>query len=97
MKAGNRFQSAVFKFCQLMFQKEVFPETFNNTTLHMIFKGGKGRREKLTDNRFIHSKNWFPRLAEALCVEEGMKWPLIDQSSMYQIGGQPGQKNLYLF
>ena len=92
VKAGNRFQSAVFRFCQLMFEKEVFPETFNNTTLHMIFKGGKGRREKLTDNRFIHSKNWFPRLAEALCVEEGMKWPLIDQSSMYQIGGQPGHR-----
>ena len=76
-----------------MFQDEVFPEQFNNTTLHMIFKGGKGRREKLTNNRFIHSKSWLPRTAEALCVEEGMKWPLIEKSSIYQIGGQPGHRS----
>ena len=92
IKAGSLFQSVVFKFCQVMFQDEVFPEQFNNTTLHMIFKGGKGRREKLTNNRFIHSKSWLPRTAEALCVEEGMKWPLIEKSSIYQIGGQPGHR-----
>ena len=68
-----------------MFQEEVFPDNFNNTTLHMIFKSGKGRREKLTNNRFIHSKSWLPRTAEALCVEEGMKWPLIDKSSFINV------------
>ena len=55
----------------------------------MIFKGGKGRKEILSDNRFIHSKTWMPRLAEALVVEEGMKGPLVEKSTMYQIGGQP--------
>ena len=55
----------------------------------MIFKGGKGRREILSDNRFIHSKGWFPRLVEGLVVEGGMKEKLIEKSSMFQIGGQP--------
>ena len=75
-----------------MFEKETFPSSFKDTTLHMIFKGGKGRREKLPHNRFIHSKSWFPRTAEALLVEQGLKGPLIDGSSMYQIGGQPGHR-----
>ena len=55
----------------------------------MIFKGGNGKREQLSENRFIHSKNWLPRTVEACVVEEGLKGPLIDQSSIYQIGGQP--------
>jgi hypothetical protein len=54
----------------------------------MIFKGGKGKKEILSDNRFIHSKTWMPRLAEALVVEEGMKKPLVENSTIYQIGGQ---------
>ena len=75
-----------------MFEEEKFPSSFQNTTLHMIHKGGKARREKLPSNRFIHSKSWFPRTAEALIVEEGMKQPLIDGSTIYQIGGQPGHR-----
>ena len=54
----------------------------------MIFKGGKGKKEVLSDNRFIHSKSWMPRLAEALLVEGGMKQPLVEKSTIYQIGGQ---------
>ena len=89
MKASEAFQSGTFKFCQEMILKEQFPESFNTTTLHMIFKGGKGRKEILSDNRFIHSKTWMPRLAEALVVEEGLKKPLVEKSSIFQIGGQP--------
>ena len=76
----------------MIIEKEVFPECFKETTLHMIFKGGKGKRENLSENRFIHSKFWFPRLVEGLIVGEGLKKPLIDGSSMYQIGGQPGHR-----
>lgn len=55
----------------------------------MIFKGGKGRREILSDNRFIHSKERFARAAEGMVIEDGLKAPLLDGSSIYQIGGQP--------
>ena len=85
----SRFQTAVFNFSKIMCEEEKFPENFKNTTLHMIFKGGNGKREQLSENRFIHSKNWFPCTVEACVVEEGLKGPLIDQSSIYQIGGQP--------
>ena len=92
VKASNKFQTSLFKLCQVMLEKEQFPSAFKHTTLHMIFKGGKGRKEILTDNRFIHSKSWFPRLAEALVVQGGMKGPLVEGSTIYQIGGQPGHR-----
>ena len=52
-KAGPQFQYEIFKFCLRMFEEEDFPEEFQNTTLHMVFKGGKGRKEILSDSRFI--------------------------------------------
>ena len=94
VKAGEGFHNAVFRFCQKMFDEEKFPVEFFNTTLHMIFKPGKGtRREILSDNRFIHSKFYFVRAAEGLIVEDGLKEALIEGSSIYQIGGQPGHRS----
>jgi hypothetical protein len=92
VKASEGFQNAVFRFSRMMIEEEKFPDCFKETTLHMIFKGGKGRRENLSENRFIHSKFWFPRLVEGLIVGEGLKQPLVQNSSMYQIGGQPGHR-----
>ena len=45
VKAGKCFQSAVFQFCQLMFEKDVFPLSFKNKTLHRILKV-TGQRSK---------------------------------------------------
>ena len=92
VRSSKEFQDVVFKFSKLIIQKEEFPDSFKETTLHMIFKGGTGKREKLSDNRFVHSKFWFPRLVEGLIVGEGLKKPLLNGSSMYQIGGQPGHR-----
>ena len=49
---------------------------FQYTTLHMIFKGGKGRKEILSDSRFIPCKDFWARTAEGLIVEDGLKGPL---------------------
>ena len=92
VKSSKSFQDVVFKFSSEMFEKEQFPDSFRETTLHMIFKGGQGRRHILSDNRFIHSKFWFPRAAEGLVVVEGLKAPLIEGSSRYQVGLQPGHR-----
>ena len=46
------------EFCQIMIQKEEIPSEFRKPTLHMIYKG-KGKRQDLSKNRFIHSKSWF--------------------------------------
>ena len=58
----------------------------------MIWKG-RGRTDNLSDNRFVHCKEWFPRVAEALVVEEGLKTALVEESSIYQIGGQPSHRS----
>ena len=92
VRSGKSFQNAVFLFCQEMVRKGQFPGNFQNTTLHMIFKGGGGKRHVLSDNRFVHTKLWFPRTVEACIVEEGLKGPLVEGSSIYQIGGQPGHR-----
>ena len=45
-KASQGLQAAVCNLCVRMFEDEKFPEEFQFTTLHMIFKGGnKGRKE----------------------------------------------------
>ena len=93
-KSNPRFQAAVFKFCQRMFKEEVFPTDFQNTTLHMVYKNGSGgRREVLSDHRFIHCKDFWARTAEGLVIEDGLKRPLLEGSSIYQIGGQPGHRS----
>ena len=91
-KSGQKFQDAVYNLCQKMFRFETFPETFTETTLHMIWKA-KGRQTNLDSNRFIHCKPWLPRAAESLIVEGGLKEPLLQGSSIYQIGGQPGHRS----
>ena len=68
----------LFKLSRIMLDDEEFPMVFDNTTLHQIYKG-KG-------NRYIHSKEWFPRLVKGMVVEE-MKPVILKGSSPYQIGG----------
>ena len=91
-KSGSKFQEAVFKLCSKMFKQEQFPESFSETTLHMILKAN-GKQTNLDSNRFIHCKSWLPRVAESLVVEGGLKGPLIEGSSIYQIGGQPSHRS----
>ena len=91
-KAGKSFQNSVFQFCCRMFKEETFPRKFQNTVLHMIFKG-VGRKSILSQNRFIHCKDFWARCAEGLVVEDGLKTPLIEGSSIYQVGGQPGHRS----
>ena len=53
-KAGIEFQQAVFKFCQKMFSKEEFPKEIQDTTLHMIFMGGVGKKRESLDIYIIY-------------------------------------------
>ena len=92
IRAGESFQTVVFLFCKRLIKEEKFPSSFRETVLHQIFKGGKGRREILADNRFVHCKTWLPRITEGLVVEDGLKQALVSESSVYQIGGQPGHR-----
>ena len=72
-----------------MIEEEEFPVMFRKTLLMMIWKQ-KGPQEILSNNRFIHLKeHYLPRTVEALVVGK-MKENILDNSTIYQIGGQPG-------
>ena len=68
VKTGEKFKEGVFRLCRRMIEEEEFPCNFDNTTLHQIFKG-KGKRDVLSINRFIHSKEWLPRTVEGMVVD----------------------------
>ena len=89
VKAGNKYQDAIYLFCKRIIEEQSFPIMFRRTLLHMIWKQ-KGPAEVLKNNRFIHVKeHYLPRTVEALVVEK-MKEEILDSSTMYQVGGQPG-------
>ena len=85
VNAGSLFQKEVFRLCVRMINEEKFPPSFDRTTLHQIFKG-KGLREELSNNRFIHSKEWLPRTCDFLVVEK-IKPFIVKGTSKFQIGG----------
>ena len=47
-KAGKKFQTFIFRFCEKMFHDESFPAEFLDTMLHMILKGSASRKEVLS-------------------------------------------------
>ena len=88
LKAGESYKEAMFMFCRRMIKEEQFPEEFRKTMLQMIWKG-KGSADILKNSRFIHIKTVLPRTTEALVVGR-MKDKILEASSIYQVGGQPG-------
>ena len=51
----------------------------------------KGSREIQDNHRYIHLKEWKPRLTETL-VTSMMKQDIIDDGTKFQIGGIPGHR-----
>ena len=73
-----------------MIADECFPARFSKTTLYNLWKR-KGSREDLNNHRYIHLKNWLPRLAETL-TGDMMKEDIFRGGTKYQIGGVPGHR-----
>ena len=73
-----------------MIDEESFPSDFSLTVLYQLWKR-KGSREDLNNHRYIHMKNWLPRLTEALTVSL-MKEDIIKSGNKFQIGGIPGHR-----
>ena len=89
LKAGSKYQDAIFKLCKRVIENEEFPVGFRKTILYMIWKQ-KGPADVLKNSRFIHMKeNFLPRTCEALVVGK-MKNCILNSSSKFQVGGQPG-------
>ena len=87
-KAGLEFQDSMHMLCKRMFEEECFPARFANTILYNLWKR-KGSREDLNNHRYIHLKDWLPRLAESLTADI-MKDDIYAGGTRYQIGGVPG-------
>ena len=92
--AGDKFQSAIFKLVKRILDYEEIPQMFFKTTLVQLYKG-KGSRLELGHSRFLHMKHWLARICEALVVQGDMSEKIFNSSTMYQIGGQPGQRTQF--
>ena len=73
-----------------MLEKETFPQRFFETRLCQLWKK-KGSVSDLNNHRYIHMKDWLPKLCEALTVDQ-MKTEIISGGTIYQIGGIPGHR-----
>ena len=80
----------MYKLCKRLITQEQFPTSFSNTLLKQLWKR-KGRRDILDNHRFIHLKDWKPRLTETL-ITEMMKEDIIKAGTKFQIGGVPGHR-----
>ena len=89
-KAGLGFIEAVFDLFSRIWKEETTPSEWEYTTLIQIYKG-KGLKEMLENNRFIHTKEWMPKLFEYITVSK-MKPQILSKISKYQIGGKPGHR-----
>ena len=70
-----------------MIKDEKFPKSFDKTLLIQIHKSGSS--QDLANSRFIHMKEALAKITESLVVK-GMKEDILEASSKFQIGGQPG-------
>ena len=96
LKSGDKFKESIYKLCKRMLETEEFPRSFRKTVLHQLWKG-KGSLDILKNSRFIHIKRYLPRTCDAM-VMEMMKEKIVESSSIFQVGGQPGhgpEEHLY--
>ena len=91
-KPAKEFKQLILKLCRIFIENEEFPDSFNTTTLVKLPKSGS--QLLLENSRFIHLKEWLPRICEALAVRE-MKDVIFEAGTIYQIGGCPGQRTQF--
>ena len=92
VNTGLKYKLAILELCRRLIKNEVFPSSFDLTTLIQLPK--KGSQLFLENSRFLHLKEWLPRLCEALTVRD-MKDEIFAAGTKYQIGGCPGQRTQF--
>jgi hypothetical protein len=90
VKSSDEYKDTIFKLTKRMIAEETFPSRFFDTTLCQLWKR-KGSVYDLNNHRYIHLKDWMPKLCEAIAVDQ-MKEEIISGGTMYQIGGIPGHR-----
>ena len=67
-EAGEGFKRDVFNFLKIIWDSETIPKAWDLTTLVQIFK--RGDRSSLSSYRFIHLKNWMPRILDGIVLRK---------------------------
>ena len=80
LNTGIKYRLAKMKMSNRFIKTEMFPSSFDITTLIQLPK--KGSKVDLENSRFIHVKLWMPRLCEAA-------------GTRFQIGGCSGQRTQF--
>ena len=55
LEGGQSFHGCLFRLFKIIWEKERKPSNWENTVAHQLFKG-KGKMSKLSNYRFIHTK-----------------------------------------
>ena len=87
LKAGASFHQCLFKLFKMTWDMEAKPTQWENTIAHQLYKG-KGEKCKLSNHRFIHTKEETPKAFEHIVVSKA-KQKIISGCSKYQIGAIP--------
>ena len=93
VKSGQKFKEAILKLVKRVINLKEIPENFLETVLVQLYKG-KGSQQELSNSRFLHIKNWLPRVCESLAVS-GMRDAILKAGSIYQMGGKPGMRRQF--
>ena len=87
LKAGSSFLKYLFKLFKLMWDSEVKPGQWENTIAHQLYKG-KNEMCKLSNYRFIHTKEEIPKAFEHIVVSKA-KPKIVQGCTKFQIGAIP--------
>ena len=97
LKAGASYHQCLFKLFQITWAQETKPSQWENTIAHQLYKGS-GEKSKLSNHRFIHTKEEEPKAFEHIVVEKA-KQKIIIGCTKYQIGAIPkhqSQEHLFV-
>ena len=82
VKADNSYKRAMFGLFKRILSTEIIPKRFYNSQLVQLYKG-KGSAQELSNSRFLHLKDWLPRVCESLAVSN-MKEDIIEATTKFQ-------------
>ena len=87
INGGGKFHDAIFTALARIFASGEVPDSFRTTFLTKIFKK-KGSMKVISNYRFVHGKDFLPKLCEKLVVDK-IESKVRENTSSTQIGGIP--------
>ena len=87
LKGGASYQTCLFKLFKITWGQEIKPTQWENTIAHQLYKG-VGEKSKLSNQRFIHTKEEVPKAFEHLVVSKA-KQKIVSGCTKFQIGAIP--------